>query len=222
MLAELVRDVARLVVDGGIEAELVDEHRALLRAPGDADGARALDLGDLADGRADRAGGPGDQHGVAVLGAAHVEQAEVRGHAGHAEDAEVRGQRGPVAGGDLEDAGAVGDRVVLDAERALHQVALGKALVARGDHAAEGQRAHRLADLDGRQVRGACAHPPAHRGVDRDVRDLDDELAVGGFRQRHLREPEVGCLGLADGSRGELELAAGAHRCANLSSVSTG
>ena len=41
------------MVDGDVEAELLEQRPALLRPAGDADGAGALDLGDLADRRAD-------------------------------------------------------------------------------------------------------------------------------------------------------------------------
>ena len=68
-----------LVVDGGVEAELVGEPGALLVAAGDADGAAALDLGDLADHGADRAGRRRDDHRLAGLRLADVEQAEVGG-----------------------------------------------------------------------------------------------------------------------------------------------
>ena len=71
----------------------LDEVVALLRAAGDADHAAALDLRDLPDDRAHRAGRAGDDHRLARLRLADVEQAEVRRHARHAERAEVHRQR---------------------------------------------------------------------------------------------------------------------------------
>ena len=88
---QLVLEVAVLVVDRRVEAELIGKHLALLGTTGDPNDARALDLCDLADRRTDRAGGPGDQHGLARLQATHVEQPEIGGHAGNAR--ERRGKR---------------------------------------------------------------------------------------------------------------------------------
>ena len=55
--AEQLAQVRVAVIDAGIEAERLHRVLALLRAAGDADHAAALELGDLADERADRAGG---------------------------------------------------------------------------------------------------------------------------------------------------------------------
>ena len=90
---ELGGEVAGLVVDAGVEAELLRHVAALVGAAGDADGAAALDLGDLADDRADRAGGRRDHHRLAGLGLADLEQAEIGGPAGHAEPADPALQR---------------------------------------------------------------------------------------------------------------------------------
>ena len=57
------------VVETGIEAELLHDVVALVLAAGDADRACALDLGDLAHGRADRTGSAGDDDGLALLAA---------------------------------------------------------------------------------------------------------------------------------------------------------
>src|SRR5262249_61587082 len=60
-LAQACGDVVVLVVDRGGEAELIYDPAALLRAPGDANHvAGALDVRDLADRRAGRAGRAGD------------------------------------------------------------------------------------------------------------------------------------------------------------------
>ena len=53
MLAQRLAHVLRLVVDGRVEAEFVDEIAAFFRASGDADDAAADDLGDLSDHHAD-------------------------------------------------------------------------------------------------------------------------------------------------------------------------
>ena len=81
-------EIGAAVVDAGVEAEFVDDVAAFFGAAGNADDAAALELGDLADHRADRAGGSGDHDGFAGLRLANVEQAHVGGEAGHAEDAQ--------------------------------------------------------------------------------------------------------------------------------------
>ena len=79
---------AVLVIDRGVEAEFGGQPVALVLAAGDADDVASLDLGDLADDRADRAGGGRDHDGLAFLGLADIEQAEIGGEAGDAVDAE--------------------------------------------------------------------------------------------------------------------------------------
>ena len=58
MLAQRLLHVLGFVVDRGVEAQLAGDVRALLRPARDTDGARALQLRDLADEAADGAGGP--------------------------------------------------------------------------------------------------------------------------------------------------------------------
>src|SRR5262249_11345671 len=85
----------RLVVDAGIEPQLVLDVGALLGSACDADGAAAGNPGDLAHDLADCAGGGGDHHGLTGLGPPDLQEAEVGGHAGHAEHAVGVGD-GPV------------------------------------------------------------------------------------------------------------------------------
>ena len=85
--------VAGLVVDAGIEAQFLGDVAAFLSAARDADGAASLDLGDLADQRADRTRCRRDHHRLARLGLAHLEQAEVGGPSRHAEPAHPALQR---------------------------------------------------------------------------------------------------------------------------------
>ena len=68
-----------LVVDGDVEAELVDEHPAFVVGAGDADDAAPMDLGDLADDVPDRPRRRRDDDGLARLRLADLEQSEVRG-----------------------------------------------------------------------------------------------------------------------------------------------
>ena len=102
------------MVERHVEAEVVEQRLALLLPAGDADGSRALDLGDLADGRPDGSGGRCDDDGLARLWLADLEQPGVRREAGHAEHAERRGD-GYDGRVEAAHAGAVGDRVGLPA-----------------------------------------------------------------------------------------------------------
>ena len=95
--------VLGLVIDGGIEAQVLDDVVAFLGSAGDADGAAALDLGDLAGDGADGAGGARKDDGLARLGLTDIQQAEVGRQSGHAEGTQVDGQRGQ-ADVDLHDA----------------------------------------------------------------------------------------------------------------------
>src|SRR5205085_2851854 len=89
-------DVLGLVVDGGVEAQVLDYVAALVRAAGDPHRASPLELCDLADHAADGARGAGDDHGLALGWLPDVEQPEVGGHARHPQRADVHGQRGQV------------------------------------------------------------------------------------------------------------------------------
>ena len=84
------RNVGGPVVDGGVEAELVDEHPALVVDAGDADDPAAREAGDLADEVTDRPGRRRDDHRLARLRLADVEQAEVGGQTVGAEHGEVQ------------------------------------------------------------------------------------------------------------------------------------
>ena len=75
------------MIDAVVEAKFALDVVAFFLAAGDADGARALDLGDLPDRRADRPGGRGNHDGFARLRLADIEQARIGGHARHAEHA---------------------------------------------------------------------------------------------------------------------------------------
>ena len=86
MLPQRLLDVFGLVVDGGVEAQIVDDVLALLGSAGDADRVAPLDLGDLTGDHADGTGRPGDDHGFAGFRLTDVEQAEIGRHSGRAED----------------------------------------------------------------------------------------------------------------------------------------
>ena len=69
------------MVNRRIEAKFGDEIAALLGASGDADDAAAMDPSYLTHHPTDRAGGAGNDHGLAGLRFADVEETEVSGHA---------------------------------------------------------------------------------------------------------------------------------------------
>ena len=84
-VAQLLREVAGLVIDAGVEAQLL-HHVVALRLPArDADRAATLDLRELPGHAADRPGGRGDDQRFARLGLADLVQPEPRGDARHAE-----------------------------------------------------------------------------------------------------------------------------------------
>ena len=85
---QLRREIGVAMIQALVEAELFLDVAALVGAAGDADGAGAGDLRDLADRGADRAGGRGHHHGFAGLRLADLVQARIGGHAGHAEHAD--------------------------------------------------------------------------------------------------------------------------------------
>src|SRR3546814_4129314 len=103
------------MIDRSIEAKLVDEIGAFLRAAGNPHDPAALDLRDLADERADGAGPGRHDDGLAFLRLADLEQAGIGGKPGHAEDAEG-GARRREALVELHEAGPVRDRVRNPAE----------------------------------------------------------------------------------------------------------
>src|SRR5690606_10954944 len=80
--AQRLAELAGLVVDRSVEAELLLEEAALLLAAGNADDAAAFDLRDLADEHADRSGSGGDHHRLTCLRPCAFEQPEIGGEAG--------------------------------------------------------------------------------------------------------------------------------------------
>src|SRR5580700_5634077 len=208
MLAEGTSDVYGFVIDGGIEAEVIDDEAALLGASGDADDVAVLNFGDLPDDGADGSGCGGDDDCVSGLGLAGVEEAKVCGHAGHAEDAEIFGQRNHFCV-DFSHSAAVGQRVFLHAEYSGDVIAYREARIAGGGDDADAESAHDFSDGYGRDVGSRFVDPTAHGRVERNVEELDLELAVfrrgGGF----FDVGPVGALGHAHGARGEEKLVIG-------------
>ena len=122
LLAESILEVRALVVDRGVETELVDEHVALLGTAGDTDHRRALDLRDLAHGRTDTAGSARDQHRLALAEPSDVEQPEIGGQPSEAQNAEIGGRSETLGDLDLVVVLAVGYGVFLHAEGTVDPV----------------------------------------------------------------------------------------------------
>ena len=79
---------AVLVVHRSVESEFGCQPVALVAAAGNSDDAAALDLGDLADDRSDRAGGGRHYDSLAGLWFTDLEQSEIGGEPGDAIDAQ--------------------------------------------------------------------------------------------------------------------------------------
>ena len=200
--------VRRAMVDAIVEAELVAHVGAFVGTAGDPDRARAAQLGDLPDHRADRAAGGGDRDGLARLRLADVLQPGPRGHARHAEHAQRRRGRRPGLG-QLAHRLGVAERPFLPAGPPGHQVALGESRRARGNHPADHLAGHHLADLHRRGVRRPVAHPPAHVGVEREPDRAQQDLAVAGLRGGLGLDAEIVRRRRALGPAGEHDAAVG-------------
>ncbi len=184
------RDVVGLVVDRPVEPELAGEPRRLLVAAADADHAAAVDLGDLRGQRARRAGGRRHDDRLAGLGLADVEDADVGGEA----CGPVHRQQRRQVGVELErrrHAVVADDPVLLPARQPVGRLADRELLALRRDDHPDRGAAHRLADLDRREVALAPVEPRAHGRVDAHVLHLEQRLAVGDLGDRCLDELEV-------------------------------
>ena len=76
------------VIEGGVKARLVNQPCDLLVGPGAADGAAALDLGDLPGDGTDGTGCGGYEDRLTRYQAAYIEQPHLGGHARHTQGAE--------------------------------------------------------------------------------------------------------------------------------------
>ena len=187
-------DVVALVVDPDVVAVEAGEVGDLLGRPGEPDDRAAPgDLRELADDLADRPGRSGDDDGVARLGLADVEEAEVGGEAGRPEDVQ-RGLRRRQVGIELSERAAAGDGVVLPAELPDDEVARREARILALDDLPDRLPRHRLAHLGRLRVRARRAHPPAHVRVEREPLRAHEHLAGPRRRHRALDEREVRLL----------------------------
>src|SRR5260370_26099372 len=92
-MLELPLERCGSIIQRGVEAQLPLKSGALLARSGESNDARAANLGDLADDRADAAGGAGNQHGLASSRPRDLESAKVSGEPGDAENVEGAAMR---------------------------------------------------------------------------------------------------------------------------------
>ncbi|MND51640.1 hypothetical protein D3C80_426320 [compost metagenome] len=199
-------EILGLVVDGAVEAELLHQVAALVRAAGDAHHAAALDPRDLSGNAAHRAGGTGNDHGFPGLWLAHVEQGEVGGHAGHAQGGEVEGQ-GRLVRVHLLEVARLAEEVILHADHAADVIARLELRVPGGQHLADTEGTHHFAQGHRCDVGAGVVHPAAHGGVQRQVEVFHQHLAGAGFADRGFHVGEGLAAGGADRTLGKEELA---------------
>jgi hypothetical protein len=161
--------------------ELLGQILALLRAAGDPDNAKVLDLADLSDNRADGARGRGHDERLAGFRLADFEESEIRRPTRHAESANPPLER-RLARVDLERPRAVDNRVALHAEDTYDRIALTEVRMSRRDHVARGVGAHHVTQADWRGIGLRFAHPPAHGRIERHELRVDLDLAVSQRR----------------------------------------
>ena len=207
-----------LVVERGVVAQLAGQPGHLVGAAGAAHDARgALELRELPDEAADRAGGARDEHRVALAERGLVQQADPGGEAGPAEHAEVRRRAHAVGRRDLLHLLRGHDAVGAPREVGRHEVADGDLVAAARDDLAHRAPVHGLVQPERRHVRGDVVHATAHVGVDGEVVVGDEDLALARLGELPVDEREVVGLGESGGAADEVDLAGGHGRSAHVS-----
>src|SRR5699024_5972242 len=178
---------------------------------------RADDLGgpleprDLADRRADRAGGPGDEHRVPRPEAADVHEPHVRREPGGPQHAEEGRDRHAVDLLDHPELPAVALGHVAPAQVVQYhrpdRVGLGPGL----DDPPDGAAGHGLVQLERRDVGAALVHPSPHVRIHRDELVGHPDLALGQVVELDLHRAEVLVRGPALGAGRELDLLTRRH-----------
>ncbi len=182
---ELFLPVRMLVVDGGVETEILGDPGAFVVGAGDTDDAATVDLSNLPSDASGGASGRGDDEGFALLRRRDF-HAEKSSEAVESKNPEENGVRDE---GNLrqllEEAlrRRVDDNVLLKASEARDAVILLVVGVARLDDFGETARAHDFADPDSGKVT-IDRHPDAHGRIDREVFHARERLAVFQFRHR--------------------------------------
>src|SRR5208337_4275756 len=200
------------VVDGGVKAELVLDPLAFVVAAGDPNDAAAVNFADLAYDAAGGASGRGDDQGFAGLRLADFEKAEIGGEAVDAEKAEKIGV-GEEGNGRkfLEGAGflAGNENVVLKASEAGNLVTLFEVGRAGSDDFGEAEGEHDATESDGRHVLRDVGHPNAHGGINGEIFDAGEGLAILEGGKSGLGELEIGWRNEASGTGDEFRLTYG-------------
>ena len=168
MLFERRTDVVVLVVDAGIEAEVLNNNSALLRPPGDADHAGAEDTGDLPGDRAGGAGRGGDHHGVARLRAADLFHPEVGCGATGSVDAHD-GALVALPGNRRAEDVIADEHIFLKSGQRGDDVAHLVCGTTGLDDLSHTGGTDDLADTNGREIARLVVEPGSHRGVQADV-----------------------------------------------------
>src|SRR5712692_1736797 len=187
-LLEAPMEVARLVVDAGIEAQLAGDVVAFLLAARDADRAAAPDLRQLPHHAADRARGGRHHHRLARLRLSDVLQPEIRRDSRHADHAEIAGKRHAAA---VDPGRFPGSSVELPAELRQDVIALFYFFILRFDHFTDGLPDHDLADVDALDVALGVAHAAAHVRIERQPQVFHQHLALARLRHGGLLDPEI-------------------------------
>ncbi|MCY1298223.1 hypothetical protein D9M70_476970 [compost metagenome] len=187
---ELLGEIRSAVIDRRIEAEHVANESALVRTTRNADRARALDAGDLADGRADGAACGGHDDRLARLRLADRQQSCIGGEAGHAQNAE-RGRQRCRRRIELAQVRTARQRIALPAGMGEHEITVAEIRVARAHDAGNCAALHNRADLHRLGIGPAGVHAPAHVGIEREVEDFEQNLAFGRLRDCRLDDAEV-------------------------------
>jgi hypothetical protein len=161
-----------------------------------------MDLRQLPDHAAHRAGSGGDHHGFAGLGRADVQQTDPGRHAGHAQRPKVSRERNRASVG-LAQRSPVGHTPGLPAERADHLVAGRELRVIGLDNFPGGAAHHDLADFDRFGVRLGIRHADAHVGVERQPFVPDQHLVRSGLGDGGLFKAKIAFLDPREGTAGE-------------------
>ena len=204
------------MVDAGVEAEFLHGEIAFLPAAGDAHGACAFRLRELADDSADRTRCGGYDERASGLRRDDVIDAIPCRDARHAEraDKSLQGHAGRI---DLAQVLAVGQRIKLPAAVVRHDlVAHGEIFVPGGNDLAGGSGDHHVVDLLARGVGFRLVHAPAHIGIERHPEVLHEHLAVRRLACFFREEAEIAFLRLALRTRSQHEALVHRHRLFSL------
>ena len=183
-------DGAGLVVDAGIEPQILDHVPALFRPARDADGAAPHDLGDLPDDAADGASRSRHRDRLTGLHPRDIEEADPGCRPRLANQSQRQGKWLQVRL-ELAQAPAVEHRVLAPAEFALHGIADLEIRMAALDNDADTATDHEAAELQRVGIVGTARHLPAKVRIHGKVMRARQHLALIGARHGRLHELEA-------------------------------